>query len=80
MGIFLIALSVTFGCFYFFKNKKDRDDVPEAAIAFAIVMFFMGLFALQIDGHTSQIRTNSSLVQFYGWNSLFFSSGLHSFF
>ena len=46
MGIFLIALSVAFGCFYFFKNEKDRDAVPEAAIAFAIVMFFMGLFAL----------------------------------
>ena len=41
MGIFLIALSVAFGCFYFFKDKKDRGDVPEAAIAFAIVMFFM---------------------------------------
>ena len=46
MGIFLIALSVAFGCFYFFKDKKDRDAVPEAAIAFAIVIFFMGVFAL----------------------------------
>ena len=46
MGIFLIALSVAFGCVYFFKDKKDRGDVPEAAIAFAIVMLFLGLFAL----------------------------------
>ena len=46
MGIFLIALSVAFGCVYFIKNNKDRGDVPPAAIAFAIVMFFMGLFAL----------------------------------
>jgi hypothetical protein len=46
MGIFLIALSVAFGCFYFFKDEKDRCDVPEAAIAFFIVVFFMGLFAL----------------------------------
>jgi hypothetical protein len=46
MGILLIVLSVAFGCFYFFKDEKDRDDVPEAAIAFSIVMFFMGLFAL----------------------------------
>ena len=46
MGIFLIALSVAFGCFYFFKDKKDRGKISEAAIAFAIVMFFMGLFAL----------------------------------
>ena len=79
MGIFLIALSVAFGCVYFFKDKKDRSKISEAAIAFAIVMFFMGLFALQIDGYTSQIRTNSSLVQFYSWSSLFFSSGIHSF-
>ena len=46
MGIFLIILSIAFGCFYFFKDEKDRDDVPGAAIAFAIVVFFMGLFAL----------------------------------
>lgn len=32
MGIFLIVLSVAFGCFYFFKDKKDRGDVPEAAM------------------------------------------------
>ena len=46
MGIFLIAISVAFGCFYFLKDKKDRSDVSEAAIAFFVVMFFMGLFAL----------------------------------
>ena len=46
MGIFLIVLSVAFGCVYFFKDKKDRSKISEAAIAFAIVMFFMGLFAL----------------------------------
>ena len=54
MGIFLIVLSVAFGCVYFFKNNKDRGDVPPAAIAFAIVMFFMGLFALQIDGYRQE--------------------------
>ena len=32
MGIFLIVLSVALGCFYFFKDKKDRGDVPEAAM------------------------------------------------
>ena len=46
MGIFLIVLSVAFGCFYLFKDVKDRGDVPEAAIAFFIVIFFMGLFTL----------------------------------
>tara|TARA_A100001035_G_C27413213_1_gene333846 strand:- start:227 stop:367 length:141 start_codon:yes stop_codon:yes gene_type:complete len=46
MGIFLIVFSVAFGCFYFFKEKKERGNVPEAAIAFATVMFFIGLFAL----------------------------------
>ena len=45
MGIFLIALAVAFGCFYFFKDTEDKGGIPVFVIAFFVVMIFIALFA-----------------------------------